>query len=125
MDAGAGDVGQGSKLEMKSCRFWRLRTRNLVSQFTSFSRNLIGPTSLILSLSRVINVKFPLQPHQKYNITQYGQLTQMKDNYTYQFSLHHLYIFSLKGWENVGFELGNERVNYVFSFDLVANLATA
>ena len=28
----------------------------------------------------------------------------------YQFSLPHLYVFSLKGWENVLFELGNERV---------------
>ena len=29
---------------------------------------------LSLSLLRVINVKFPLQPHQKYYITQYGEL---------------------------------------------------
>ena len=28
---------------------------------------------LTLSLSRAINVKFPLQPHQKYYITQYGE----------------------------------------------------
>ena len=38
---------------------------------------------LTLSLSRVINVKFPLQPHQKYYITQYEELgfpllTEMK-----------------------------------------------
>ena len=43
--------------------------------------------SLTLSLLRVIDVKIPLQPHQKYNITQYGeldfsQLTQMKSDYT-------------------------------------------
>ena len=36
---------------------------------------------------RVINFKLPLQPHQKYNIPQYGELgfsylTQMKDEYT-------------------------------------------
>ena len=42
--------------------------------------------------------KFPLQPHQKYYITQYeglglSSLIQMKDGYTYQFSLHHLYIY--------------------------------
>ena len=54
---------------------------------------------LILSLLRVINVKFPLRPNQKYYITQYGELdflsfTQMKDDYainsrylTYTFSL--------------------------------------
>ena len=29
---------------------------------------------LRLLLPRVINVKFPLQPHQKYNITQYEEL---------------------------------------------------
>ena len=29
---------------------------------------------LTLSLLRMINVKFPLQPHQKYYITQYGEL---------------------------------------------------
>ena len=29
---------------------------------------------ITLSLLRVINVKFPLEPHQKYNITQYGEL---------------------------------------------------
>ena len=43
------------------------------------------------------NNKFLLQPHQKYNITQYEQfgfssLTQMKDDYTTN-SLRHLYIF--------------------------------
>ena len=30
----------------------------------------------------------------------------------YQFSLHHLYLFYLKGWESVRFELGSERVNH-------------
>ena len=29
---------------------------------------------LTLPLPRVINLKFPLQPHQKYYITQYGEL---------------------------------------------------
>ena len=42
---------------------------------------------LTLSLPRAINVKFPLQPHQKYYITQHGELgfsslTQMKDDNT-------------------------------------------
>ena len=42
---------------------------------------------LTLSLPRVINFKFPLQPHQKYNITQYGELgfswlPQMTDDHT-------------------------------------------
>ena len=30
--------------------------------------------ALTLSLLRVINVKIPLQPHKKYDITQYGEL---------------------------------------------------
>ena len=43
--------------------------------------------ALTLSLPRVINVKFPLQPHQKYKITKYGELgfsllTQIIDDYT-------------------------------------------
>ena len=29
---------------------------------------------LTLSLLRVINVKIPLQPHKKYDLTQYGEL---------------------------------------------------
>ena len=42
---------------------------------------------LTLSLQRVINVKFPLQPHRKHCITQYEELgfsypTQMKHDYT-------------------------------------------
>ena len=52
-----------------------------------------------LSFPRVINVKFPLQPHQKFNITKYGELgfsslTQMKDDYTVlaKFSLPQSYI---------------------------------
>ena len=45
---------------------------------------LLAASGIFLDLSReslnhfnpirVINVKFPLQPHQKYNITQYGEL---------------------------------------------------
>ena len=31
-------------------------------------------SALTLPLPRVINVKFPLQPGQNYNITQYGEL---------------------------------------------------
>ena len=51
--------------------------------------NMLHPfgQGLTLSLSRVINFKFPLQPHQKDYITQYeelgfSQLNQMKDDYT-------------------------------------------
>ena len=33
-----------------------------------------GELQLTLSLPRVINIKLPLQPHQKYYITQYREL---------------------------------------------------
>ena len=51
------------------------------------SASSICEQSLTLSLPRVIKLKFPLEPHQGYDITQYGelgfsQLTQMKDDYT-------------------------------------------
>ena len=72
-----------------------------------------GIVDVILSLPRVVNFKFLLQPHQKYYITQYGEFFI---DYSEErllccpFSLPHLCIFSLKGWENVLFELGRERV---------------
>ena len=48
-----------------------------------------------LSHPRVINVKFPLQPDQKYNITQ-NELSRMKDDYTT--NSHYLtYTFLFKG----------------------------
>ena len=64
-----------------------------------------------LSLPRVINIKFPLQPHQKYYITQYGQLgysylTQMKDDYTTNPQyLTHTFVFKRLG-ECTLFNLG-------------------
>ena len=54
---------------------------------------------VLFSLPGVINVKFSPQPHQKYDITQYGelgfsQLTQMKDYYaTNSFTLPHIHVF--------------------------------
>ena len=67
------------------------------------------------STPRVINFKFPLHAHQKYNITQNGELwlfiAYSDERWLYyKFSLPHLCIFSLKGWENVLFELKSERV---------------
>ena len=38
------------------------------------ARLLLLQIHLTLSLLRVINVKIPLQPHKKYDITQYGEL---------------------------------------------------
>ena len=65
--------------------------------------SLLWKIFLTLSLPRVINFKFPLQPHQKYNITQYGELgfswlTQMKDDYATNF--HHILL------DNTCFNLG-------------------
>ena len=61
---------------------------------------------LTLSLPRVINFKFLLQPHQKYFITEYEELgfswlTQMKDDYTTNSHYLTLYIYLWKVWENV------------------------
>ena len=72
----------------------------------------VGPN---LSFPRVINFKFLLRPHQKYCITQceklgFSWLTHMKDSYTTKILTSSLIRFSSKGWENVCFELGNERV---------------
>ena len=59
---------------------------------------------LTLSLQRVIDLKFPLQPQYQYNITQYGEisflsLTQTKDAHTT--NSHYLtYTFFLKRWDN-------------------------
>ena len=44
----------------------------------------------------------------------FSSLTQMKDDYT--FSLPHLYIFSLRGRENILCELGSARVNWFAGF---------
>ena len=55
-------------------------------------------SALTLSLPRVINFKFPLQPHQKYYITcsmknfAFHRLLKWKWLY-YQFSLRHLYMY--------------------------------
>ena len=71
---------------------------------------------------RVINFKFPLQPHKKYHITQYEELgfsslTQMKYDYT---TNSHIYT-SWKGWGNVLFELGSETVNWHVFVEVLAS----
>ena len=58
----------------------------------------LGAKGLTLSLPRVINYKFLLQPHQQYYITQYGEpgsshLTQVENDSATKFSLPHLYIY--------------------------------
>ena len=71
---------------------------------------------LTLSLPRVINFKFPLQPHQKYYITKYEEpvfsyLTKWK---TIILSISHTspMHLSLRDWENALVELGRERVKF-------------
>ena len=70
--------------------------------------------SLVLSLARVINAKFPLQPLHKYYITHYEELgfshSSLRWKIDYAINSHYLTYFSLKGWENVLFELGSESV---------------
>ena len=78
--------------------------------------SIFGLTCWTLSLPRVINVKFLLQPHQKYYITQYeelgfSKLTRMKDDYTTKSHNLTYTFFSLKGWENELFELGSTQTD--------------
>ena len=79
----------------------------------------------------MINFTFPLPPHQKYNITHTVWRTWLfiaysgeRRPYNQWFSLHPLHIFSLRGWENVLFELRSERVYARASSRVEANLAT-
>ena len=60
---------------------------------------------------RVINFKFPLQPHQKYHITRYDHSLLRWTMIILPILPTSLIHFSLEGWENVLFELGAERVN--------------
>ena len=68
------------------------------------------------SLPRVINFKFPLQPHQKYYITQcelLGSHSLLRwKMITLPILPNSLIDFSLKGWENELVELGSERVRH-------------
>ena len=72
-------------------------------------------TVLTLSLPRVINFKFRLQPHLKYYITQceehgFSQLTQMKDEYTTNSHyLTHTFLFERLG--ECTFRIWEWRVN--------------
>ena len=68
----------------------------------------------LFSLPRVrTNFKFPLQPHQKYNTTRYEELSLLRGKKIIlpilTTSLSH---FFSKGWENVFFYLGCERVKW-------------
>ena len=69
------------------CRTWSLRCpAAFLRRWRTLSRDT-WPTTPVTSppcsasspvnrwSSRVINLKFPLQPHQKYNMTQYGELS--------------------------------------------------
>ena len=71
-----------------------------LERFSSFDLYTLSPSTL--SLPRVINFKFPLQPRQEHCITQYGELgfsslTQIKDDYTIPTPTTSLIYFSLKG----------------------------
>ena len=77
------------------CLYFGVSFPPLLSSTTGFIRTMTCSRihyhawqhDLTLSLLRVINVNFPLQPHHKYYITQYGELgfswlSQMTDDYT-------------------------------------------
>ena len=68
-----------------------------------------------IAFLRVINVKFPLQPHQKYNVKHYEDwlfIPYSDERWLYyQFSLPVTHTALLCGWDNILFELGSERVN--------------
>ena len=51
-----------------------LKLITLGSDSVKCSQNSASHCCITLSLLRVINVKIPLQPHKKYDITQYGEL---------------------------------------------------
>ena len=85
------------------CRALEERQNALEVKRVRHRYNLLAPRSL----PRVINIKFPLQPHQKYYITRYEGLDfhgllrwKMIMLPILTTSLLHL---SLKGWENVLF----------------------
>ena len=75
--------------------------------------------------STAINSKFPLQPHQKYYVTQYEELgfsslTHSQVNADYATNSHYLrleyyYTFLFERWGKCTFELRSERVNHLNS----------
>ena len=76
---------------------WQITSWKLQMRWASSSTEELSPDPEICETFS-INYKFPLQLHHKYNITQYEELdfswlTQMKDDCTTKFSLHHLYIY--------------------------------
>ena len=96
--------------------FFLERNMNCCSARCGAKVRIVRIKPLTLSLPRVINIKFPLQHHQKYYITQYeGELgfsfTQMKDDYTVKFLTTSFIHFSSKGWENVLLNLGVKGLN--------------
>ena len=79
--------------------------------------------SRTLSLPRVINIKFPLQPHQKYNITQYEEvgfsmLILIWNMIILAILSTSLLQFSSKGWKNVLLELMGVRGLITAAFDV-------
>ena len=62
-----------ARLYCLSMKFHLFRAPNWGKEISHIS-SLEMMLKLTLSLLRVINVKIPLQPHKKYDITQYGEL---------------------------------------------------
>ena len=81
----AGDSSQEERTGNTVCRRPTVSALNLLVFTCGLGE--VYHWAFTLSFPRVINFKLPLQPHQKYYITQYGELafssrTQMKDDHT-------------------------------------------
>ena len=103
-------VGEMASLELNRCLEWLP-----CESFVEYWWMLISHAILTLSLPRMINFKFLLQPHHKCYTTQYQELgfsslTQMKDDYT--INSHYLtYTFLFKRLGECTFwTYGSERV---------------
>ena len=70
-------ISQSRPLKRKRSGVTREREFRLLNQLTReklLNTRAGSQSQLTLSLPRVINVKIPLQPHKKYDTTQYGEL---------------------------------------------------
>ena len=82
-----------SRVEMVMCEYWYMWV------YLDISKERVL-CALSLSLPKVINIKFLLQPHQWYNITKYGELgfsllTRMKDDYNVLILTGRMYFWNL------------------------------
>ena len=70
------DILSFTKIKPAAKRLMCVRTirKLFTNKFFVAAISSLAPPNVNLSLPRVINLKFPLKPHQNYYITQYGEL---------------------------------------------------